>query len=242
MPRRRNDPDAGFRDFGQFHNGSETTSTKFGSFVIALMLVLYAFRGWENANYVTAEIDGGLEEKTKKLKSGVRLGVFTVGVLYLLFNTVIFLVLDYETIAKYSGSLSVLQGLFQTIRYVKPSSDGFLPGESVAARAAAALIAISSLGSTIGATYTSARVKREIARHQLLPFSYIFAKSSDMGKTQEEEGIPTGGLVLDFLASGGLIIAAPIHNGSSEGITLLILLVTAPGSAILGPTTNGELN
>ncbi|KAF3133732.1 hypothetical protein TWF569_010419 [Orbilia oligospora] len=233
LPRRRNNPDAGFRDFGQVHNGHETTRTKFGSVVIAMMLVLYAFRGWENANYVTAEIDGDPEEKTKKLKSGVRLAVLIVGVLYILFNTVIFLVLDYETIAKYNGSLSVLQGLFQTIRCVRPSDGNFLPGEPVTTRAAAALIAISSLGSTIGATYTSARVKREIARHQLLPFSSIFAKSSDMGKTQDEEGTPTGGLVLDLLASGGLIIAAPIHNGSSEGITFLILLVTY-GQSISG--------
>ncbi|KAF3203867.1 hypothetical protein TWF191_003624 [Orbilia oligospora] len=226
-------PDASFRDFGQVHNGPESTSTKFGSVVIAMMLVLYTFRGWENANYVTAEIDGDPEEKTEKLKLGVRLAVVIVGVLYLLFNTAIFLVLDYETIAKYNGSLSVLQGLFQTIRCVKPSDGGFLPGELVTARASAALIAISSLGSTIGGTYTSARVKREIARHQLLPFSSIFAKSSDMGKTQDEDGTPAGGLVLDFLASVGLIIATPIHNGSSEGITFLILLVTY-GQSISG--------
>ncbi|KAF3311891.1 hypothetical protein TWF173_007976 [Orbilia oligospora] len=233
LPMRRNNPDAGFRDFGQVHNGHEATRTKFGSVVIAMTLVLYAFRGWENANYVTAEIDGDPEEKTKKLKSGVRLAVLIVGVLYILFNAVIFLVLDYETIAKYNGSLSVLQGLFQTIRSVKPSDGNFLPGEPVTTRAAAALIAMSSLGSTIGATYTSARVKREIARHQLLPFSFIFAKSSDMGKTQHEEGTPTGGLVLDFLASVALILATPIHNGSSEGITFLILLVTY-GQSISG--------
>ncbi|KAK6519180.1 hypothetical protein TWF281_003869 [Arthrobotrys megalospora] len=252
-------PDAGYRDFGRVHQGPGVDGA--ATIVVAIILVLYAFQGWENANYVTAEIEGTPEQQKKILKSGVLIAITIVSVLYLFFNLIVFIILDYQTIARYNDYVSVFHGVFQKVFHPNPADGNLIPGDYPTTRAVAACIAMSAAGNLIGTVYTNARgmilfvkakridksilgnveakddrlklVKREIARHQLVPFSSFFASSSHIGETQDEEGTPTGGLILNCLTSWILILATPIYNNSTEGISFLILLFTY-GHSLLG--------
>ncbi|MCJ1462464.1 hypothetical protein MMC07_001066 [Pseudocyphellaria aurata] len=107
---------------------------------LAIFLVLYSYQGWENANYVTAEIKGDDEEKRKTLKKGALIAV------------AIFWVLGLDDIlGPDQQEFTIVYDLvLKSIRFQHPTR---------AKKAVSVLVAMSALGNLIGVIFTNGRGK-----------------------------------------------------------------------------------
>ncbi|KUL89231.1 hypothetical protein ZTR_03751 [Talaromyces verruculosus] len=90
------EPDSGIRDFETKYS-SDSTQT-----LSALVYILFAYQGWENANYVAGEI----KAPRRTLRNGAYLSVFIVTTLYVLVTIGLYLACDY-TIARDTASLGL---------------------------------------------------------------------------------------------------------------------------------------
>lgn len=97
-------------------------------------------------------------------------------------------------------------------------------GPSVASQVLYALMAFSSLGNVVVQTFTAARVKQEIAKEGILPYSAFFARNFDLtslfrdrgrGQQNDRRGAgsqsgetPAGGFLLHWLFAAALIVAS----------------------------------
>ncbi|ESZ89783.1 hypothetical protein SBOR_9834 [Sclerotinia borealis F-4128] len=120
-----------------------------------------------------------------------------------------------------------------------------------------ACLAVSSLGNVIVTTFTAARVKQEIAKEGILPFSLVFAKNVNIiewaikkfkrseqvaepveteGNTPERakiEPIPFPALVLHCVFSTILILASICVPQSKDAYPLLVSIYTYPIDAMV---------
>ncbi|KAI9773308.1 MAG: hypothetical protein M1840_007523 [Geoglossum simile] len=229
----------GTHDFGRKGEKSVTAST----FVTAILLVLYSYSGWENGNYVTAEIDGDDNQKRRTLKKGVLWGVSIVSAIYILFNLMLFLLLSYEELKEATTTVA-----YEYILHAFGRG-----GIEAAASVLYVCIALSALGNLVGVIFTSGRgkyqrflsvalrsvpdkmseVKRDIASHRLIPGWRFFEASSHYGRNRDGLGTPTGGLILHTLVSCIVIASTPMFDRSLEGFTFVTTLFQY-GHAVLG--------
>ncbi|KAH8590050.1 amino acid permease-domain-containing protein [Bisporella sp. PMI_857] len=190
---------------------------------LAMFLVLYSYQGWENANYITADIEGNVREKRRKLKKGA---LWAVGTFFLLTNDDI-----QESFDKgYSVAYDMALHSFSS---KDPNSwtDSY---RTTTRKGIFAAIAISAFGNLVGVIFTNGRVKREIANDSLIPGSNYFSASSTYGRLRDSAGTPTGGLVLHGLATCITITATPLYgDGSTEGLSFIMNSFTY-GHSMLG--------
>jgi amino acid transporter len=89
-------------------------------------------------------------------------------------------------------------------------------GDDVADRVLSGFMAFSSLGNILVQTYTAARVKQEIAKEGILPFSKFFARNISLlglgrkskGDSAPSEATPVGALILHWFFSMLLILGS----------------------------------
>ncbi|KAK4221728.1 amino acid permease-domain-containing protein [Podospora fimiseda] len=154
---------------------SSQDSARVANFALALIQVLYAYSGWENANYVLTEV----RNAPKTLKRAAPLACFTVTALYILANVGYFAASSKYDIAN-SGD-TVAASMFINV---------FGRGVFVS-RVLPFFISLSILGNLFSQAFAGSRVKQELAKEGILPFSKFFA-SDWPNKT------PTGGLLLHW--------------------------------------------
>lgn len=132
----------------------------------AYLAVIFAFGGFNQANYVLGEI----REPRKIFRSATLFAVGTVCVSYMLVNIAYMIVVP----ASVQVSGNVAESFIRlTLGRVSPY------GDRHAAEILNAFMAVSSLGNVIVSTYTAARVKQEIAKEGILPFSKLIARNYD---------------------------------------------------------------
>jgi amino acid transporter len=134
------------------------------NYAIALLRVVYAYRGWESCNNVMGEIRD--PARTVGLAGPFALGLVTI--LYTFCNIAYFAVVSKEDMI-HSGVI-VAGNFFRT-----------LFGDSAAFRILPLLIALSNLGNILVVTYTCARINAELGKHHLLPFSDLIASIKPFG-------------------------------------------------------------
>lgn len=173
----------------------------------SFLSILFAFGGFNQANYVMAEID----DPRRRYKWPAFSAVAIVSVLYLLANVAYFIVVPPDNF-KEEITGNVAHKFFELTLGTIPSQ--WAPE---APRMLSAFMAISSLGNIIVMTYTAARVKQEIAKEGILPARRFLAGSlksfnipvrrlwGSKLETLPEE-IPFGALVLHLLMSVLLIL------------------------------------
>ncbi|KAL4883539.1 amino acid permease-domain-containing protein [Aspergillus karnatakaensis] len=178
---------AGKGDFTANHGNASATNI-----ALAILQVLYSYQGWENANYVTSEIEG---DKRRVLKKGALIAVSVVVTLYISFNLFVFLVLDFNVITDGVRNLTGRNVTADFAIQVFGSSNTL-----AATRAIYVCIALTAAGNLVGVTFTNARVNRDIAQYRVIPFFKFFGRSSKYGIAQWDNlGTPAGGLVLQAL-------------------------------------------
>ena len=114
-------------------------------------------------------------------------------------------------------------------------------GEEVGARVIAGFMAVSSLGNIIVMTYTAVRVKQEIAKEGVLPFSRFFARNTNISKRLTRllgqrsfmaEPTPNGALLLHWVFANILILATWSQESANDSYAILVSLYTYCSNAL----------
>ncbi|KAI5836894.1 amino acid permease-domain-containing protein [Morchella snyderi] len=184
----------------------------------SFLLVIFAYGGFENANYILSEIDR--PKRTYKLASLLSLGLVTF--LYMLVNIVYFLVIPRGEFVNESTQLAL--EFFKRVIGGKHSAR--------VDAAVASFIAFSSFGNIIVVTFVGSRVKQEIAKEGVLPYSRLIASDMQtpfswlrnaMFRSPDDykpENTPVAALFLHWIFSFILIIAP----GTTDAYLFLLLL------------------
>lgn len=124
----------------------------------ALLQIIYSYKGWENANYVLGELKN--PRKTLAIAAPIAIGGVTI--LYVLANVAYFAAISKDDLAT---SEVLVAGLF--FRNVF--------GDSAAARALPAFVALSNLGNVLAVSFAHARLNQEFGKEALLPYGKFWA-------------------------------------------------------------------
>ncbi|KAM9914996.1 hypothetical protein OXX69_000123 [Metschnikowia pulcherrima] len=127
------------------------------SISVALLQVVYSFKGWENANYVLSE----LENPYQALTVTAPVSVLLVTCLYFMVVVSYLVVIPKKELLS-SGVL--VAGIFFNKVF----------GESITSRVLPILISLSTLGNVMVVSFAHSRVNQELAQENYLPFSKYF--------------------------------------------------------------------
>ncbi|KAI1204183.1 amino acid transporter [Annulohypoxylon truncatum] len=202
---------------GNFHNAFaiEVTENYGGQgaygYATALLQIIYSYKGWENANYVLGELKN--PRKTLSIAAPIAIGGVTI--LYVLANVAYFAAIDKDDLAK---SEVLVAGLF--FRNVF--------GDSAAARALPAFVALSNLGNVLAVSFAHSRLNQEFGKEALLPYGKFWASIKPFNA-------PAAALFLHWLVTVIVLVAppaGPVYN-------FLVNLYTYPGAWINAFVTGG---
>lgn len=134
-----------------------TEPNSYYSISVALLEIVYSFKGWENANYVLLEIS----DPYHVLTIAAPLAVLLVTLLYFLVVVSYLVVIPKQELLS-SGVL--VAGIFFNKVF----------GESITSRVLPVLIAFLTLGNVMVVSFAHSHVNQELARNNYLPFSKYF--------------------------------------------------------------------
>lgn len=146
-----------------------TQRTDVSSWSNALMICMYAFSGYEQPFYVLAEV----RSPRKHFPKYTVLAMLITGVLFLAVNISYLLVVDKSEVLPQTrnslpGNVDLATLFFDTL---------WSENHKSATKAISVIMAISIFGNLWVMTFTAARVKQEIAKEGIIPFSLFFATS-----------------------------------------------------------------
>jgi amino acid transporter len=147
-------------------------SGRFGDIVLALFYAMYPYTGYEQPFYVLAEVS----RPNQYFAKATTFAMLTALVLFPLVNV------SYLCMTPYSGNSSLPNNMaiafFERLTETSGTSDG--SSETTGpVQGAAALLGIFIFGNLLAQTFTASRVKQEIAKEGILPWSLFFATGSD---------------------------------------------------------------
>ncbi|KAG0651287.1 High-affinity methionine permease [Hyphodiscus hymeniophilus] len=195
-----------------------TTRHDIVSYTDSLLYVMYTYSGFEQPFYVLTEVAGA----RKIFPKYTLIAMFLATTLFVLIN-----------VAYLCAIPANLQGIEQaqdmaTIFFSQ------LFGDEIAQRVMAALIAFSIFGNILVMTFTAARVKQEIAKEGILPFSLVLATGHTTpwawlknryshDKAAEEDGhleqTPMAALALHWVSSIVLIaVTSMLQPGTAYSV------------------------
>jgi amino acid transporter len=213
------------------------------NFVQSLLFAIYPFTGFEQPFYVLSEV----AQPKKVFPKAAITAMMTTIVLYMLVNISYFCVIPKESYTEVTGTTIDMATAF--------FYDLFGPG--AAPRAMAALVAFSIFGNILVLTFTAARVKQEIAKEGILPFSLFFATGKitpwarfrnrsqtpavdELDFENHLEETPMAALVLHWFSSIFLILVTAMLK-PSVAYSFLVTLYSYVNVAVLGLLTGGGL-
>ncbi|KAJ8059581.1 hypothetical protein OCU04_011236 [Sclerotinia nivalis] len=241
LPYTNLDPKTSFKELG--------TGDHARGFAAAYLNIIFTCGGWNQANYVLGEI----KRPTTRFRG---ISLWTVGImclLYLLTNISYMIVVTIPQDGTFLNGETVIEQFFQR-------TIGQAWNERRASQLMDACIAVSSLGNVIVTTFTAARVKQEIAKEGILPFSLVFAKNfniiewatnkfkrskkvtepaeiqqvvANAPERAKFEPIPFPALVLHCAFSTILILASIRVPKSKDAYPLLVEIYTYPIDAMV---------
>jgi amino acid transporter len=164
-----------------------------GNLTLAMILVMFAYGGWSDMSYVAAEV----RHPERNIARALVLGTLAVSAIYLMLN------------------LAFAWGL---------GLDGFINSKAVAAdvlsrgvgewggRAISLLICLSCLGAINGMIFTGSRVYFAVAAEHRL-FAWL-------GAWNHERGIPSRSLLVQAVATVGIVIAFGLYENGFERLVV----------------------
>jgi amino acid transporter len=213
----------------------KTQRNDVASWSSSLMLCMYSFSGFEQPFYVLAEI----RSPRKHFAKYTVLALVIAIVLFLGVNISYLLVVDKDLVLNDATYKSDLASLF--------FRNLFHGNNEQATKAMAALIALSIFGNLIVMTFTAARVKQEIAKEGILPWSLYIATSytTPYGYYQrwrsrrplaehEIEHAPTAAFLLHWFTSVLLIVVTLPVKDPRYAYSALVTLYTYTIVGLLG--------
>ncbi|KAL9001962.1 MAG: hypothetical protein Q9188_005086 [Gyalolechia gomerana] len=140
------------------HKSFSNAQTDFASYVNALLFTVYSFGGFHQPFYVMSEVS----QPKKKFAKSVSVAMICIVVLFLLVNV------SYLCVVTNDGDLDAEVDM-ATVFFRK------VFGNETAPRVMSGIIALSIFGNIVIMTFTASRVKQEIAKEGVLPFSRFFS-------------------------------------------------------------------
>ncbi|KAK4208073.1 amino acid/polyamine transporter I [Rhypophila decipiens] len=184
----------------------------------SLLYVVYAYSGFEQPFYVLTEV----RTPRKIFPRYTLIAMSLVIVLFVLVNAAYFC-----AVAQSDPALAIQRNM-ATVFFSR-----LFPDAEVAQRVMAGFIAASIFGNLLVMTYTASRVKQEIAKEGILPWSMLLAKSHrtvlawwqsrGYGKRDTLEQSPMGALLL-HLGTSVLLIAVTAMLKPSIAYSVLVTL------------------
>lgn len=170
-------------------NGQPQSGGGVGDIALALFYAMYPYTGYEQPYYVLAEVS----QPRRVFARATTVAMLIALVLFPLTN------LSYLCMTPYTGNDSLPENL--AIAFFARLSGNDTSPESTddntgAIRSVAALLAFFIFGNLMAQTYTASRVKQEIAKEGILPWSLFFATGSDtllsrLGSSSSSETAPS---------------------------------------------------
>ncbi|KAK4120036.1 hypothetical protein N657DRAFT_625969 [Parathielavia appendiculata] len=214
---------------------SKTPATPHGvyRYAEALVMVMFPFGGFHQANYVLAEI----QNPRKNFARASSIGVGLICVLFMVLNILYAAVIPKDVL--FQPNIDVVLEYFK--RTVGRASSDL----SQVQAACGALRALSAIGNVIVFTFTAAKVKQEVAKEGIFPFSLYLASSYDFSFRHgfrrlpaHEEGhrlhshkAPAAALLLHWTVTTILILAAVL--GTARGTAIGEPFSPLPGYSLL---------
>lgn len=205
----------------------------------SLLLAMYCFSGFEQPFYVLAET----KSPRKTFPKYTVIALVIAIVLFLAVNVSYLLVVDINDVIPRQQGDQPLSADLATLFFERLLEND----QRSAGRAMAALIALSIFGNLWVMTFTAARVKQEIAKEGILPFSLqiatsyttpygLFQKWSRRGSPQAEdcEQAPTAAFALHWLTSVFLIAVTAAIVDPRKTYSALVSLYSYTIILILG--------
>ncbi|KAI9651585.1 MAG: hypothetical protein M1831_000596 [Alyxoria varia] len=145
------------------HNSFDDAHRNIGDYVGSILLAAYSFDGFQQPFNMLAEV----AEPRKKFAKTTVGTMLLLTILYILVNVAFFCAIPQQVIVNDYPDLDMATIFFQE-----------LFGSKIAARVISGMIAVSILGNLVVMTLTASRVKQEIAKEGILPFSLFFANDT----------------------------------------------------------------
>ncbi|MEC7565566.1 MAG: amino acid permease [Planctomycetota bacterium] len=164
-------------------------------FLLAMVLVMFTYGGWNDLSYVAAEI----KEPAKNIPRALLLGVLTVTVIYVLVNLAMLLALGQDGVA---GSDTPATDLLKKTM------------GSSAEKMMALLICITAMGAVNGMMFTSARIYHALGQ-QVRAFQWL-------GHWNERFNVPARSLGLQTMVILAMVIG---FGTRPDGFELMVLFV-----------------
>ncbi|KAJ9132201.1 Amino acid transporter [Coniochaeta hoffmannii] len=175
-----------FRGPGSAHSSElDTPASSAAGYALSLLQVLYSYSGWENANYVLTEV----RDAPRTLRKAAPLAATAITLLYVLANIAYFAAMSKLDLA--NANVTVAAQFFKNV----------WGDSSFVTRALPVFIALSALGNVFAQSFAMPRVKQELAKEGVLPFSKIWA--SDWPRQA-----PTGAIALHWLFTVAFILGS----------------------------------
>lgn len=236
------------------HNSFASNGADVSSFFESFLYALFTYTGFRQPFYVLSEV----RKPREKLPVVVPAAMATVTFMYILVNVAYFCVVPKE--AYTSGSINTINMASMFLHYLFDET----AGPDVARRVMAGLICLSIFGNVIVMTFAAARVKQELAKEGILPFSLFFAKGyitpwswfrRSLGGGPREKGdssqysidaaaqyerSPAAALFLHWLSSV-ILVAATAALMPSTAYALLLSLYSYVDHILIGALVSGGL-
>jgi len=151
--------------------GNKGASGEFGDIVLALFFAMYPYTGYEQPFYVLAEV----KQPRRIFAKYVIFAMLFVMVLFPLTNVGYLCMVPYPDNNSLEDNDNMALALFQRIaRDRKESHDGMGSRQAVSV-----VLALFIFGNIMAQTFTASRVKQEIAKEGILPWSLQLASGSN---------------------------------------------------------------
>ena len=219
----------------------------FADISLALVFSLYPYSGFEQPFYVLAEVRSPKHTFVKATVSAMLLAL----VIFPLANV------GYLCVNPYDGKKppNMVTAMFETISGA--SQDPESPDHRTV-QAVSALLAVSIAGNIMAQTFAASRVKQEIAKEGILPFSLFFARGSRSWVSKffeardrthftiheiehHPEQVPANATLLHWASEVIFILLFGIILGPDKGYNVLTAIKTATLIGILGLFTSAGL-
>ncbi|KAL8924119.1 MAG: hypothetical protein Q9208_004256 [Pyrenodesmia sp. 3 TL-2023] len=199
------------------HISFEGPSNDAGSYARSIVYVVYSFSGFKQPFYVLSEVS-----QPKKRFAKATIGTMVlVAVMFVLANVAYLCAIPKDRIL--NSDLDMATIFFHDVF-----------GNEIAPRVMSGVIALSIFGNIVVMTFTASKVKQEIAKEGILPYSLFFAKSTTTPyawfrqkfwplQNREIEQSPATALLLHWVFAV-ILVAATSSTSTSIAYLVLVLL------------------
>ncbi|KAL8813032.1 MAG: hypothetical protein Q9223_007147 [Gallowayella weberi] len=172
------------------HSSFAGPSHDAGSYARSIVYVVYSYSGFKQPFYVLSEVS----HPKKRFAKATIATMILVAVLFILANVAYLCAVPKDRIL--STDLDMANIFFQDVF-----------GNEIAPRVMSGIIALSIFGNIVVMTFTASRVKQEIAKEGILPFSLFFARSTTTPYAWLKERLwPSDGRLLEESPATALLM------------------------------------